>query len=232
MTKRPSLGPETVVRKSRLATKGEAVPALVLERLSPLAPGNDPTVMGTGDGPGQAAFAAAPAETAVAAGVSPGLADSLMAALAERDRQIEALRAENERAAEHWSRERSELMSERDRLATELAASDATVDELRNRVADLRTELERSRKDMTLVMQQQAIERQQLLAHHRQELERLMVMLGRTADEAAAASETVQNSEPGMMPKARRWLFGGDAPKPDPKDLLPSPKILNRRPVS
>ena len=29
MSKRPSLGPEAVVRKSRLATKGEAVPAMV-----------------------------------------------------------------------------------------------------------------------------------------------------------------------------------------------------------
>lgn len=227
MTKRPSLSPETVVRKSRLATKGEAVPALVLERLSPLTSTSEPTV--------QAAVAetvveALPTPVAAAPQISPAVVENLMVTLAERDRQIEALRAETERAAEHWSRERSQLMSERDRLANDLAAADATVDELRNRVSDLRGELERSRKDMSLVMQQQAVERQHLLAHHRQEIERLMVLLGRPPADADVSTEA-PTGDAETIPKLRRWLFGGNSPKPDPKDLLPSTKMLNRRPV-
>jgi hypothetical protein len=233
MTKRPALGPETVVRKSRLATKGEAIPALVLERLSPLSSTTDPVA----GGPPPESH---PAQPPQAAALPPGLVENLMTTLAERDRQLEQTRAEAERAAEHWSRERSEMMGERDRLATELAAADATVDELRNRINDLRTDLERSRKDMALLMQQQTAERQLVLSHHRQEIERLMALVGARATNGSTSTAADPATESGLMPKARRWLFGSDdarinAPagtRTDLPDETATPRIINRRPVT
>lgn len=228
MSKRPSLGPETVVRKSRLAAKGEAVPALVHGQHSH----NDHPDAGT------VAPVAAPVAPAPESVAQPAV-DGLLATLAERDRQLEGARADiarlerdhaEERAAAARERgqleqiradfqrverdraeERAAATQDHDQMVANLAAADATIDELRNRLGDLREQLERSRVEVNRLIEHHATERHILLENHKAECERLMAVAARPP--APTPTQALPAPTPalgGALQSAKRWLFGDE----------------------
>ena len=209
MSKRPSLGPETVVRKSRLATKGEAVPALIHGRhghedrpegppvpvVAPLVAA-PPVVVAAPPPVVEAApvlvaeaapapvLAPAPPVEAVpevvpvppapppAVAVAPppapqsvpqSVVDGLLASVAEKDRLIaerdrlnEQLRADLLRIEQERLQERAAAAREQEQAAGNLVAADATIDELRNRVGDLRAQLDASRAEVSRLFEHHA----------------------------------------------------------------------------
>ena len=266
MSKRPSLGPESVVRKSRLATKGEAVPALVHGRHGhedqtaiPPVPVVAP-VLAPAPAPAPAPVpevVAAPAPVLVPEPAAQPAVDGLLAALSERDRLLaekdrlneqlraDLLRLEQERLQEQTAAlsERDRLLAEKDRLneqlradllrleqerlqeraaatreqeqaAGNLGAADATIDELRNRVGDLRTQLEASRAEVSRLIEHHASERQRLLEHHRAESERLLATAAAVRQQPASPVAAALDSS---LQSAKRWLFGDEAQQPAPR---------------
>jgi hypothetical protein len=132
MSKRPSIGPETVVRKSRLAAKGEAVPASDHHHLGPpLEP--QATVAAPPEVPPipEKAAASLPTEIGVVteASIQPRI-DELLAELSERDRRLEVVHS-----ALLWSeQERAAAVLDGDRSRAELAAANASVEALREQI--------------------------------------------------------------------------------------------------
>ncbi len=268
MSKRPSLGPETVVRKSRLAAKGEAVPALVSAHpgredqpaafasefpvaLTPLLPVQEaapeppalpvaaPEVV---ESPEQVVEAIA-APVVVAGPVSspepvvhPAV-EALAAALAERerlaavvvekdrliadkdnliaekdrlsaekDRLCEQVRADLLRLEHERLQERAAATRELEQMSGQLVAADATVDELRNRVGDMRVQLDASRAEVSRLIEHHAAERQRLFEHHKAESERLLA----SAAAVRQASSPVATVLDSSLQSAKRWLFGDE----------------------
>ncbi len=315
MSKRPSIGLDAVVRKSRLAAKGEAVPASdhhpdPLERLEPAAAAVVAvSVPVTSAAPAVAAFAPVVEEGGESKPVGDETLPSvegLLAALAERDRRLEAahvelarveqervqeqaaavrekdqltaaltaanitigelrerigdqsaehLRAELLRLEQEIARERAVAERNHDQGGANLAAADATIDELRNRVGDLREQVDVARAEVSRLIGHHAVERQALLDHHKEECERLL----RAAGVGGAGVSVRSGNDSGGVPgQIRRWLFGesGESQKgqanPRPQTVPPrpgagapakptvakpvgpptAPKIVNRRPVS
>ncbi|MEI6557586.1 MAG: hypothetical protein WCO00_04205 [Rhodospirillaceae bacterium] len=247
MSKRPSLGPESVVRKSRLATKGEAVPAMVHGRhghedqpaipaapvvtpvAAPAPPPAPAPVVEAAPAPPAAApapAAVAPAPAPVVESVAQPAVDGLLAALAEKDRLladkdrqfgdkdrlIEQLRADLLRVEQDRLQERAAATREQEQAAGHLAAADATVDELRNRVGDLRAQLDASRAEVSRLIEHHAAERQRLLDHHKADSERLLATAA-AARQAAAASPVAAVLDSSLQ-SAKRWLFGDEAQQP------------------
>ncbi len=274
MSKRPSLGPETVVRKSRLAAKGQAVPALVhgrhghedqpaippvpvvapvQEAVSVPAPVPVPVsvVEAVAEAPAPAVEVIAvpapvPAPVAASAPVPEVVAhpavEALAAALAdkerlatalaekdrliadkdnliadkdrlsaERDRQNEQLRADLLRLEHERLQERATANREQEQLSGQLVAADATVDELRNRVGDLRAQLDASRAEVSRLIEHHAAERQRLFEHHKAESERLLA----SATAVRQATSPVTTVLDSSLQSAKRWLFG-DEPQAKP----------------
>ena len=315
MSKRPSIGLDAVVRKSRLATKGEAVPASdhhpdPLERSEPAAAAVIAvSVPVTSVAPTITAFAPAIEEGDEPKPVgneAPLSVEAVLAALAERDRQLaiahaalarveqeriqeqaaaarekdqltvaltaanitigelrerigdqstEHLRAELLRLEQESARQRAVAERDQDQWVANLAAADATIDELRNRVGDLREQVDVARAEVSRLIGHHAAERQALLDHHKEECERLL----RAAGVGRVGVSARSGSDPGgVSGRIRRWLFGesGESQKgpanPRPQSVPPrpgagapakptvakpvgpptAPKIVNRRPVS
>ena len=266
MSKRPSLGPEAVVRKSRLATKGEAVPAMVHGRHGhedhpaiPSAPVVVPVVapaaVPVADPPEAVAEveaapplppvtveeAPAPVSASVLVStpasepvVAQSVVDGLLASLAEKDRLLaekdrlsDQLRADLLRLEQERLQERAAAAREQEQAAGNLAAADATVDELRNRVGDLKTQLDAARAEVSRLIEHHGAERQRLLEHHKAESERLLAAAAATR-QAAAASPVVAALDSGLQ-SAKRWLFGDEA-QPQPQPARPSTTV-NQRPA-
>ena len=249
MSKRPSLGPEAVVRKSRLATKGEAVPAMVHGRHGhedhpaiPPAPVVAPVVAApvVEAAPAPAPVAAPVAEVAAVAPapqtVPQSVVDGLLASLAEKDRLLgekdkllaekdrllgekdragEQLRADLLRLEQERLQERAAAAREQEQAAGNLSAADATVDELRNRVGDLRAQLEASRAEVSRLIEHHGAERQRLLEHHKAESERLLATAAAVHRQPAPppASPVVAALDSGLQ-SAKRWLFGDEPQQP------------------
>jgi len=184
--------------------------------------------------------------------------DGLRAALAAANASVEALReqigeinpghlrSEVLRLERERLQERAAAAREFDQVSGNLSAADATIDELRNRVGDLRSQLEVARAEVLRLIEQHSAERQRLLDYHRGESERLLQVA------------VVGKGSPagGVMAAVRRWLFGhSPAVKPStlshqkPVPAKPvaaaarptvakpvgpptAPKVLNRRSVS
>ena len=184
--------------------------------------------------------------------------DRLRAALAAANASVEALReqigeinpghlrSEVLRLERERLQERAAAAREFDQVSGNLSAADATIDELRNRVGDLRSQLEVARAEVLRLIEQHSAERQRLLDYHRGESERLLQVA------------VVGKGSPagGVMAAVRRWLFGhSPAVKPStlshqkPVPAKPvaaaarptvakpvgpptAPKVLNRRSVS
>jgi hypothetical protein len=164
MSKRPSIGPETVVRKSRLAAKGEAAPASdhhhhpVSELPAAVAApvqASAPVAGAAGDGAGTSLRPAA--TVGAAEGVLQSTVDGLLATLAERDRQLEQMHADLLRAEQERSQERAVTVREHDRLVLNLATATATIDELRGRIGD--RDPEELRADLARLEQERLQER-------------------------------------------------------------------------
>ena len=248
MSKRPSLGPETVVRKSRLATKGEAVPALVHGRhghedqtaippvpvVAPV-PAPAPAPAAVPELVVEAVAAPAPVpppapapapEAALPPSVPQQVVDGLLASLAEKDRLLaekerlladrdrlnEQLRADLLRVEQERLQERAVAAREQEQAAGNLSAADATIDELRNRVGDLRTQLDASRAEVSRLIEHHAHERQRIHEHHKAESERLMATAAAVARQQPA-SPVAAALDSGLQ-SAKRWLFGDEAQQP------------------
>ena len=284
MSKRPSLGPETVVRKSRLATKGEAVPALIHGRhghedrpesppvpvvaplvaapvppaasapisvaeaapapvveaaLSPVvAPAPPPVVAFVPEAapvpPPAAAVAPPPAPPSLPQSVVDGLLASVAEKdrlIAERDRLNEQLRGDLLRIEQERLQERAAAAREQEQAAGNLVAADATIDELRNRVGDLRTQLDASRAEVSRLIEHHAAERQRLHEHHKAESERLMATAAAVARQQPA-SPVAAVLDSGLQ-SAKRWLFGDEpqAARP-PSSVNQKPAVPQQRPVA
>jgi len=253
MSKRPALGLDAVVRPSRLATKGAARPAdegataptpapaitapppprpprarrLAEAEGSPAgatdAPRLDET---TAVGPDEAwpaelpPLALAPAADAPPA---PDLVADLLARLDDKDRELERLR------------------SERHQLESALAASDASIDDLRNLVADLRLQRDRQYAEILQLSQQHAAERQRLiddLLTEREQLldlnEKLLALEkeARQPGPAAASSAAPASSSPSSFGSwLRRLSRGAASQSSEPPPKRGQPRTLNRRPL-
>ena len=251
MSKRPSLGPETVVRKSRLATKGEAVPAMIHGRhgheehpaipavpvVAPVAapapvpapepaPAPAPVVEAVAAPVSAVAPAPAPAPEPAAPSVPQAMVDGLLASLAEKDRLLaekdrslaekdrvnEQLRADLLRLEQERLQERAAANREQEQAAGNLSAADATIDELRNRVGDLRTQLEASRAEVSRLIEHHATERLRLHEHHKAESERLMATAAAVARQQP--SSPVAAALDSGLQSAKRWLFGDEPQQP------------------
>lgn len=205
MSKRPSIGPDTVVRRSRLAVKGEAVPATEIPNESPSAASvAEPSSAQPVSAPVHAAPAVAAPVAAPPPALPAGLAEELLGRLSERDHQIEHLRAELRQVEHKANRDKTEGLRERDRMAAELAAADATIDELRNRVAEQRRQLDHGQAELVRLADIHAQERQQLMEQYREECERIAALAG--VVEVSEVPATAGNA----FPRARRWWMFGE----------------------
>ncbi len=253
MSKRPSLGPEAVVRKSRLATKGEAVPALVHGRhghedqpaipsppvVAPVpvaAPVPVPEVVPevvaevvAAPAPAPVAVAAPAPEPVVVQGVPQAAVDGLLASLADKERLVaekdrinEQLRADLLRLEQERLQERAAAAREQEQAAGNLAAADATIDELRNRVGDLRAQLEASRAEVSRLIDHHATERLRLHEHHKAESERLLATAAAARPPASPVAAALDSS----LQSAKRWLFGDE-----PQQPARPPSAVNQKPA-
>ena len=185
MSKRPSLGPDTVVRKSRLAAKGEAVPALVhgqhshrdhpdagspseapVVKTPPSAPPSpEPEIRpvqvfeASAETPLESGSEAKPElrsaepkpEPAVAIEVAPAppalqsVVDGLLAALADRDRQLDQFRTELLRVEQERLREQAAASQDRDHGMAKLGERDRQLEELRTELSRVEQERQAER---------------------------------------------------------------------------------------
>ncbi len=156
------------------------------------------------------------------------------------DSSPEQLRADLARVVQERDQERAAAERAHDQLVGNLSAADATIDELRNRVGDLRSQLELARTEVSRLIEQHAAERQRLLEHHRGESERLLqaTATGKFAVPAPSApgphgGAPAQTGvgEDGVLRKAWRWLFG-DGVEAKPKDQGSQKPPVKSAPVS
>ncbi|CAK0772987.1 hypothetical protein WCLP8_4940019 [uncultured Gammaproteobacteria bacterium] len=177
MSKRPELGLDAVVRPSRLAAKGGAVPAagsaaeVLAEALSPSARTKiHPTQI------------LAPTEDETQAAAEGGVSSSVLVSLVndrlvEDERKIDRLREDVLRLGAEFHRFSEETVVERDRFAADLSAADATIDELRNRVGNLQQERDRLLNELSRLIAQHAGERQQLVRQLEQDRDKTLALL-------------------------------------------------------
>ena len=154
--------------------------------------------------------------------------DGLLASLAEKDRLIaekdrlnEQLRASLLRVEQERLQERAVAAREQEQTAGNLVAADATVDELRNRVGDLRAQLEASRAEVSRLIEHHGAERQRLHEHHKAECERLVATVSAARQQLASPVAAALDSS---LQSAKRWLFG-DEPQQAPRQ----PSAISQR---
>ncbi|MBI1206982.1 MAG: hypothetical protein GC191_06800 [Azospirillum sp.] len=228
MSKRPTIGLEAVIRPSRLAAKGEAVPAHVSHHVQATA------AAAALAGPGRAGDLGGDARTV----------STLLARLAEKDHQIDELRAAQNALAQELQRQADQARAERETLEATVAAADATTDELRNVIADLRADRERLQAEIIHLIDQHGCERQRLAEQHKAERDRLLMLSERSRDGGGSGGGSGGNaptrggtiparSETAPAKAGWRWPFGGsDGDKPEAAGRSTvAPRMLNNRPI-
>jgi hypothetical protein len=95
---------------------------------------------------------------------------------------------------------------------------------LRNRVGDLREQLDHSRAEATRLIDQYSAERQRLIDHHKAEVDRLIATSKAAAHVPAApppppAPAIGTAADGGVLQSARRWLFGDEADTKPPSQV-------------